>query len=123
MKSLAELEAIRNRAKGSVTLRKDDHAIRVVVGMATCGIAAGARGVLTAFMEELAERKLIHVALTQMGCIGMCHLEPIVEVHQPGHETVTYIKVTPDMARRIVREHIEGGSPIEEYTLSHYRAK
>ena len=67
--------------------------------------------------------KLIHVALTQMGCIGMCHLEPIVEVHQPGHETVTYVKVTPDMARRIVREHIEGGTPIEEYTLSHYRAK
>ena len=91
--------------------------------MATCGIAAGALGVLTAFMEELAERKLIHVALTQMGCIGMCHLEPIVEVHQPGHETVTYVKVTPDMARRIVREHIEGGSSIEEYTLSHYRAK
>ena len=114
MRSIQELEAIRESTLENMTLRKEHNGTR---------IAAGARGVLTAFMEELAERKLIHVALTQMGCIGMCHLEPIVEVHQPGHETVTYVKVTPDMARRIVREHIEGGSPIEEYTLSHYRAK
>lgn len=123
MRSIQELEAIRESTLENMTLRKEHNGTRIVVGMATCGMAAGARGVLTAFMEELAERKLIHVALTQMGCIGMCHLEPIVEVHQPGHETVTYVKVTPDMARRIVREHIEGGSPIEEYTLSHYRAK
>ena len=116
MRSIQELEAIRESTLENMTLRKEHNGTRIVVGMATCGIAAGARGVLTAFMEELAERKL-------MGCIGMCHLEPIVEVHQPEHETVTYIKVTPDMARRIVREHIEGGTPIEEYTLSHYRAK
>ena len=115
MRSIQELEAIRESTLENMTLRKEHNGTRIVVGMATCGIAA--------FMEELAERKLIHVALTQMGCIGMCHLEPIVEVHQPGHETVTYVKVTPDMARRIVREHIEGGTPIEEYTLSHYRAK
>ena len=108
MRSIQELEAIRESTLENMTLRKEHNGTRIV---------------LTAFMEELAERKLIHVALTQMGCIGMCHLEPIVEVHQPGHETVTYVKVTPDMARRIVREHIEGGSPVEEYTLSHYRAK
>lgn len=87
MRSIQELEAIRESTLENMTLRKEHNGTRIVVGMATCGIAAGARGVLTAFMEELAERKLIHVALTQMGCIGMCHLEPIVEVHQPGHET------------------------------------
>lgn len=123
MRSIRELEAVREKTLENMTLRKEHNGTRIVVGMATCGIAAGARGVLTAFMQELSEKKLIHVALTQMGCIGMCHLEPIVEVHCPNEETVTYIKVTPDMARRIVSEHIEGGKPIEEYTIDHYNAK
>ena len=78
MRSIQELEAIRESTLENMTLRKKHNGTRIVVGMATCGIAAGARGVLTAFMEELAERKLIHVALTQMGCIGMCHRQPIV---------------------------------------------
>ncbi len=117
MKSLAELEAIRNKAKGSVNLRKDDHAIRVVVGMATCGIAAGARPVMNAIMDEVAKRGLGHVAVTQTGCIGMCRLEPIVEVIVPGEEKVTYVKVDPNKAAEIVNEHIVNGHPIAKYTI------
>ncbi len=117
MKSLAELEALRNKVAGSVTLRKDDHAIRVVIGMATCGIAAGARPVMAAFMEEAAKRNLEHVAVTQTGCIGMCRLEPIVEVLVPGEEKVTYVKMTPEKAKEVVAEHIVNGRPVAKYTI------
>ncbi len=117
MKSLAELEAIRNRARASVTLRKDDHAVRVVVGMATCGIAAGARPVMNAFMEEISRRNLEHVAITQTGCIGMCRLEPIVEVFVPGEEKVTYVKVDPKKVAEIVSEHVVNGRVVSKYTI------
>lgn len=117
MKSLAELEAIRNRAKGGVNLRKDDHAIRVVVGMATCGIAAGARPVMSAIMEEVAKRNLEHVAVTQTGCIGVCRLEPIVEVLVPGEEKVTYVKMDAKKAAEVVSEHIVNGRIVTKYTI------
>lgn len=117
MKSLAELEAIRNKAKANVTLRKDDHAVRVVVGMATCGIAAGARPVMNAFMEEVAKRNLEHVAVTQTGCIGVCRLEPIVEVYVPGEEKVTYVKMDVKKVAEIVSEHIVNGRVVSKYTI------
>ena len=117
MKSLAELEAIRNKVAGSVTLRKDDHAVRVVVGMATCGIAAGARPVMAAFMEEAAKRNLEHVAVTQTGCIGVCRLEPIVEVYVPGEEKVTYVKMNPEKVKEIISEHIVNGRVVTKYTI------
>ena len=117
MKSLAELEALRNKVKGTVNLRKDDNAVRVVVGMATCGIAAGARPVMTAIMEEVAKRNLEHVTVTQTGCIGVCRLEPIVEVLVPGEEKVTYVKVDPQKAAEIVNEHIVNGKVVTKYTI------
>ncbi len=117
MKSLAELEAIRNKAKANVVLRKDDHAVRVVVGMATCGIAAGARPVMNAFMEEIARRNIEHVAVTQTGCIGVCRLEPIVEVYVPGEEKVTYVKMDPKKVPEIVSEHIVNGRVVSKYTI------
>ena len=117
MKSLAELEAIRQRVASNVTMRKDDHAIRVVVGMATCGIAAGARPVMSAFLEEIAKRNLEHVSVVQTGCIGVCRLEPIVEIIVPGEEKVTYVKMTPDKARQVVSEHLVNNRPIKEYTI------
>ena len=117
MKSLAELEALRNKVKGTVNLRKDDHAVRVVVGMATCGIAAGARPVMSAIMEEVAKRNLEHVSVTQTGCIGVCRLEPIVEVLVPGEEKVTYVKVDPQKATEIVNEHIVNGKVVTKYTI------
>ena len=121
MKSLEELAALRERMKSSVAMRQDNsNTTRVVVGMATCGIAAGARPVLTAFVEEVNRRGLQDVTVTQTGCIGMCKLEPIVEVFQPGKEKVTYVKMTPDKVARIVSEHLVNGNPVMEYTVGAY---
>ena len=117
MKSLSELEEIRKRALEAVNLRKDRNGTRVVVGMGTCGIAAGARPVLLSFIEEIKKRNLQDVIVTQTGCIGVCRLEPMVEVYRPGEEKVTYIKMTPDKVKRIVAEHIVNGRPVTEFTI------
>lgn len=117
MKSLAELQAIRDKAINDVTMRRDDHAVRVVVGMATCGIAAGARPVMAEFVEEIAKRKLEHVTVTQTGCIGVCRLEPIVEIFSPDGEKVTYVKMTPEKAKKVVAEHLVNGNVVTEYTI------
>ena len=119
MKSLEELKALRDKMQGSVTLRNESEAgTRVVVGMATCGIASGARPVLTALSNAVAEKKIEDVAVTQTGCIGLCQYEPIVEVYEPGKEKVTYVKMTPDKALEVVNRHLNGGQPIKEYTLN-----
>ena len=117
MKSLEELAAIRKKTLEEVNLRHDRHGTRIVVGMATCGIAAGARPVLLAFMDEINKRGLLDVTVAQTGCIGMCRLEPIVEISVPGKEKVTYVKVNPDMVPRIVSEHVVNGNPVTEYTI------
>lgn len=118
MKSMAELEAIRQKTLENIVMRKEVHdAARVVVGMATCGIAAGARPVMLAFMDEIAKRHLDHVTVSQTGCAGMCRLEPMVDVYVPGQEKVTYVKLTPEMVPRIVTEHIVNGRAVEEYTI------
>lgn len=118
MKSLADLEAIRQKTLNRVSLRKEDQDnVRVVVGMATCGIAAGARPVMLGFVEETNRRNLRHVTVSQTGCIGMCRFEPMVDVFMPGQEKVTYVKVNPEMVSRIVAEHIVNGRPVSEYTI------
>ena len=117
MKSLADLEAIRQRTLDKVNLRREHEGTRIVVGMATCGIAAGARPVLNAFLEEVAKRQLNNVTVSQTGCIGVCRLEPIVEVYVPGQEKVTYVKMTPDKVASIVSEHLVNGRVVEEYTI------
>lgn len=118
MKSLEELLAIRDKAKAAMTDREGTgDGIRVVVGMATCGIAAGARPVLNAFVDEVAKRNLKNVTVAQTGCIGMCQYEPIVEVLEPGKEKVTYVKVTPEMVARIVSDHLVNGNPVTEFTV------
>ncbi len=118
MKSLAELEAIRKKTLENVNLRKErEDGIRVVVGMATCGIAAGARPVMTALLEEVAKRGLQNVTVAQTGCIGMCRLEPIVEVYVPGQEKVTYVNMTPEKAVQVVNEHLVNNSPCAKYTI------
>ena len=118
MKSLEELAAIRERMKNIVNTREaGEDNIRIAVGMATCGIAAGARPVLNAFTEEVARRELSGVTVTQTGCIGICQYEPVVEVFAPGKEKVTYVKMTPEKVARVVGEHIVGGTPVAEYTI------
>jgi len=108
MKTIEELMAIRENAKKKMTVREDtcDEAVRIVVGMATCGIAAGARPVLNAFVDEIAKRDLKGVTVSQTGCIGMCQYEPIVEVLEPGKEKVTYVKMTAEKAVKVVTDHI-----------------
>ncbi|MBR4905399.1 MAG: (2Fe-2S) ferredoxin domain-containing protein [Clostridia bacterium] len=118
MKSLKELAEIRERMKNKVALREGSGEIRVVVGMATCGIAAGARPVLNAFVEQVAENNLgDKVTVTQTGCIGMCRFEPIVEVFEGDKERVTYVKVKPEMVPEIIKQHLIDGKPVTKYTI------
>ena len=118
MKSLAELQAIRNRMIDQVNMRKDDSIdTRIVVGMATCGIAAGARPVMLEFVDEIKKRSLENVTVAQTGCIGVCRLEPIVEVYVKDQEKVTYVHMTPEKVARVVNDHIVNGRPVEEYTI------
>lgn len=117
MKTIQELEEIRKNTLDRVSQRKDRNTTRIVVGMATCGIAAGARPVLLAIMDEVEKLNLKDVIVAQTGCIGVCRLEPIVEVIRPGEDKVTYIKMTPEKARRVVNEHVVGGKVVEEYIM------
>lgn len=121
MKTLEELQAIRDKMKNRINNRgvADENDIRVVVGMATCGIAAGARATLAALTEEIESRHLDNVILSQTGCIGICKYEPIVEVTLPGQEKVTYVHVDAERARQIVSSHILNGKPIVEYTYGY----
>ena len=122
MKSLAELQAIKDKMKDKVILREGVNDIRVVVGMATCGIAAGARPVLNALVEEVNKEGLSDkVTVSQTGCIGLCQLEPIVEVSEAGKEKVTYVKMTPEKVKRIVEEHLKGGKVVNEYTIAGHK--
>lgn len=118
MKSLAELQAIRDRARAQISLRENsDNSIRVLVGMATCGIAAGARPVLTTMVDEVAKRQLNNVVVTQTGCIGICQFEPVVEVVMPDGEKTTYVKMTAEKALRVVNDHLVNGNVVTEYTI------
>lgn len=121
MKSLQELEEIRKRTLETMNLRKESEGTRIVVGMATCGIAAGARPVLLKIMEEVQKRNLSDVTVAQTGCIGLCQLEPIVEVYKPGQEKVTYVKMTPEAAARVVAEHIVNGQVVLDQTVGKFQ--
>ena len=119
MKSIEELMAIKEKMQNKVSLRNsagDD--VRVVVGMATCGIAAGARPVLNAFVEGVSEAGLSdRVMVTQTGCIGICQYEPVVEIYEKDEEKVTYVKMNAEKAKEVIERHLKGGEPISEYTI------
>ncbi len=117
MKSLEELKAIKDKMRSVVSTREaGDETVRIVVGMATCGIAAGARPVLNAFSSEMAKLKVDNVVLVQTGCVGMCEYEPIAEILE-GDKKTTYVKLDEEKAKRIVLEHLVGKSPISEFTI------
>ena len=119
MKSLEELKAIRDRMQGQVNIREEDaDSLRIVVGMATCGIAAGARPVLTAFSDAVQEKGLKNVAVVQTGCVGLCQYEPIVEVYSKGNEKVTYVRMTAEKAKEVIEQHIVGGKIVTKYTIN-----
>ena len=118
MKSLEELKAIRDKMKGQIGMRSENaDNTRVVVGMATCGIASGASPVLNLLVKEVEDRKLEHVTVTQTGCIGLCQYEPIVEVYEPGKEKVTYVKVNEEKAKEILEQHLVRGQVLDKYLL------
>ena len=122
MKSLAELAAIREKMQSKVVVRGGAASLRVVVGMATCGIAAGARPVLNAFVDGVNNAKLNDkVTVTQTGCIGICQYEPVVEVFEEGKEKVTYVKLDAQKAAEIVEKHLKGGEIVTEYTIGAYK--
>lgn len=119
MKSLAELAAIKEKMQNKVVMREGSNDLRVVVGMATCGIAAGARPVLNAFVEAVnAENLADKVTVTQTGCIGICQYEPVVEIFEAGKDKVTYVKMNAEKAKEVVEKHLKGGQPISEYTYN-----
>lgn len=118
MKSLEELKAIKMRMKDKVVLREGSGDVRVVVGMATCGIAAGARSVLNEFVKDVNEAGLSgKVTVSQTGCIGICHYEPVVEVYEAGKEKVTYVRMDAEKAKEVVEKHLKGGGIVTEYTI------
>ena len=118
MKTLEELKAIRDKMKNQVGIRsEEENTTRVVVGMATCGIASGARPVLNTLSDAVMSKNLKDISVVQTGCIGLCQYEPIVEVIQPGKEKVTYIKMTPEKALEVVDKHLIGGHVVTEYTI------
>lgn len=122
MKSLAELQAIKEKMRDKVILREGVNSVRVVVGMATCGIAAGARPVLNALVEGVNKEGLTEkVTVSQTGCIGICQLEPIVEIFEPGKEKITYVKMTPEKAARVIEEHLKNGNVVNEYTIAAHK--
>ncbi len=114
MKSIAELNQIKKDALARIS---GNNGFRVMVGMATCGIAAGAKPVFNTLAEEIKQRELSNVDLTITGCIGSCRLEPLVEVIDPLGRRVTYAKVDPQKAARIVAEHIVNGRICLDYTI------
>ena len=118
MKSLEELKALKEKMQQQMGSRDvDSDMTRVVVGMATCGIASGARPVLNKLAEEVRKESLDRVMVTQTGCIGLCQYEPIVEIFEPGKPKVTYIKMTEDRAEKVVHQHLVNGNVVDEYTL------
>lgn len=121
MKSLEELKAIREKVQNQINLRNESNAgVRVIVGMATCGIASGARPVLTALSDAVHNKGLDNVMVSQTGCIGLCQYEPIVEVIEADKEKVTYVKMTPEKALEVVERHLIRGQIVAEYTIQNY---
>lgn len=121
MKSLEELKAIREKMQNQVGARGENREnTRVVVGMATCGIASGARPVLTTLLDEVSNKNIENVQVTQTGCIGLCQFEPLVEVLEPGKNKVTYVKMTPEKAKEVVEQHLIRGQVISEYTIENF---
>ena len=120
MKTIADIKAIRDRMQAQIVVRDREvtNETRIIVGMATCGISAGARPVFNTLMDEVANRQIKNVKVVRTGCLGMCRLEPIVEVLEPGKEKITYCRVTPAKAKEIIEKHIIGGNICTQYLIT-----
>ena len=117
IKSLEDLRKIKAESQLQTKARKSNDT-QVIIGMGTCGIAAGAREVMTAVLEELAKRNLNNVSVLQTGCIGMCQKEPLMDIVRPGEDRVTYGPVYPTDVPRIIAEHLVNGNIVEDIVVA-----
>ncbi len=118
MKSLAELAELRQKSLNKINMRDGESKKRVIVGMATCGIAAGARPVMNTFIEELKKRNINDIQVEMTGCMGMCALEPMVDIFDDEGNKTTYVKMSPEKVVRVVAEHLVNGKPVSELTIA-----
>lgn len=117
MKTIEDLRHLREQLKDAMDVRKEE-GIRIIVGMGTCGIAAGARGVMTAILEEIRKRNLTNILVEQTGCIGMCEKEPLVDIVRPGEPRITYGNVTPQLVPRLIAEHVVNGRIVADHVVA-----
>ncbi|NLD74100.1 MAG: (2Fe-2S) ferredoxin domain-containing protein [Chloroflexi bacterium] len=115
LKSMDDLRKLREQVEHEIQSRTDT-GTSITVGMGTCGIAAGARETMQAILRELAERE-IDANVRTVGCIGMCHREPLVDIEQAGHPRVTYGNITADRVARLIEEHLKQGTVVEEWVV------
>lgn len=117
MKTLADLRAIKDKAKKEMAAREQSAKYRISVAMGTCGIAAGARNVMSAILDEMNKRNIEDATVSQTGCLGYCDQEPMVQVTGASNTTITYGKVTPEVARRIIAEHVGNDNVVSDYVF------
>jgi NADP-reducing hydrogenase subunit HndB len=117
VKTLADLRQIKEKAKMEMAAREQNATYRIVVAMGTCGIAAGARNVMSAILDEMNKRNIKDTIVTQTGCLGYCDQEPLVQVMESDKPTITYGKVTPEVARRIIAEHIIAKNILSDFVF------
>ena len=117
IKNLADLRKIKAESQKETEARKNNET-QIIIGMGTCGIAAGARGVMAAVLEELSKRGLHNVAVLQTGCIGMCQKEPLLDIVRPGEDRVTYGPVKPEDVPRIIADHLVNGIVVEDLVVA-----
>ena len=117
IKNLADLRKIKAESQKETEARKHNET-QIIIGMGTCGIAAGARGVMAAVLEELSKRGLHNVAVLQTGCIGMCQKEPLLDIVRPGEDRVTYGPVKPTDVPRIIADHLVNGNIVEDLVVA-----
>ena len=116
IKSLEDLKKIRESSRDLTSARSGGETV-IIVGMGTCGIAAGAREVLTAILDEIAKHNIQDVNVTQTGCIGMCEQEVLVDVVKTGQPRISYGKVTPDFIPTLIAEHVVNGRIVEDHVI------
>jgi len=118
VKTLADLRAIKEKAKQDMAAREQSATYRISVAMGTCGIAAGARSVMSAILDEMSKRGIQDATVSQTGCLGYCDQEPMVQVTDAQNTTITYGKVSPEAARKIIADHVQNGNVLTEHVFN-----
>ena len=120
--NLEELKKLREKSIAVTAARKEGK-FRVIIGLGTCGIAAGGRKIMEVAMEEISKRGLKDVSVETTGCIGMCQKEPLLDIVRPGEDRVTYGPVSPTDVPRIIADHLVNGQVVEDLVVAKIPAK